>query len=476
MINDDKVPPLCVDLDGTLTPADTLWEAVVLLARRRPLLVLALPWWLCQGRAVFKARVAQSVNLAEMALTWNEPLLAHLRAEYPRPLYLVSGANEAIVAMVARRLPIFSGMHASDGKTNLTRSAKRRRLVEQFGEGGYDYAGNDAKDLEAWAHARAAILVNADARLTRLARQRFNVQAVFTEKLPMGKSLLKCLRPHQWVKNLLVFVPLLSAHKLFDHTALTEAVAGFVAFCAVASAFYIFNDLFDLAADREHPHKRHRPLASGAVSIPAALATMAVMLVAGLALGGLVGAMFALVLLGYVALTSLYTFAIKRVPIADVVTLGGLYTIRIVGGGVAAGVELSSWLLTFSMFIFLSLGLAKRFTEIKAKSDAGGEEVAGRGYQTGDLELVSSLGTASGYIATLVLAFYVTSDKVKTLYWHPEILWAFVVLLLYWISRVWLIAHRGQLHHDPIVFALKDKVSYSILACVLAVMWLAGPK
>ena len=473
--------PLCVDLDGTLSRSDSLWEAILLLARTQPWRLLALPFWLLGGKAAFKARVAASIPVDELELPWNEPLLEHLGRDPERKLYLVSGADAAIAAAVVRRWPRFAGYFASDGKTNLTGEAKARLLTQKFGEKGFDYAGNERKDLAVWAVARRVVVVNASTSVKQAARRRFPESEVIGEGGVKMRELIKCLRPHQWVKNLLIFVPLFTAHRFLDEAAFVRASLAFVAFCGVASALYIFNDLLDLQADRRHAQKRLRPLCAGAVPISAAVAAMLASLLAGAGCGAWLGAPFIWTLTGYAIFSGLYSLVFKRLPIVDVLVLGGLYTIRIVAGAAATGVLLSSWLLIFSMFLFLSLGLAKRFTELKTKRRDGADHVAGRGYEPHDLEFVSSLGIASGYISALVFALYINSPAVAgspavtDLYRHPQVLWVFIVLLLYWISRIWLIAHRGQLHHDPIIFALKDRVSYGILACALLVVYFAGP-
>ena len=473
--------PLCVDLDGTLSRSDSLWEAILLLARTQPWRLLALPFWLLGGKAAFKARVAASISVDELTLPWNEPLLEYLARDPNRMLYLVSGADGSIAAAVVRRWPRFAGYIASDGKTNLTGEAKARLLTQKFGEKGFDYAGKEWKDLEVWAQARGVVVVSASAGLIQTVRQRFPECEVIGESGVNMRKLLQCLRPHQWVKNLLIFVPLFTAHRFQDGTALAKAALAFAAFCGMASALYIFNDLLDLQADRRHAQKRFRPLSAGAVPIPAALVAMLLAFIVSIGCGAWLGGMFIWTLASYAVISGLYSLEFKRLPIVDVIVLGGLYTMRIVAGAAATNIPLSSWLLIFSLFLFLSLGLAKRFTELKSKREMGVGEVAGRGYGPGDLEYVSSLGIASGYISTLVFALYINSPAVAgspavgDLYRRPQVLWAFVVLLLYWISRIWLMAYRGQLHHDPIIFALKDRVSYVILACALVVVYLAGP-
>jgi 4-hydroxybenzoate polyprenyltransferase len=473
--------PLCIDLDGTLSRSDSLWETLLVLARTNPSRLLAVPFWLLQGKAAFKARLAGCVDVEAMDLPWNEAVMEYVKKHPEQPAYLVSGADAKIVAAVTRRLAIFTGYFASDGAVNLTGEAKAQRLVEQFGEKGFDYVGNEASDLAVWTRARRCIVVNAPAGVVEAARERHRAEVMTDNGRSRMLSLIKCLRPHQWVKNVLIFVPLFTAHQMSNSVALTRSLVAFGAFCVIASALYIFNDLLDLQADRRHVQKQFRMLAAGLVAIPTALLMLLVLLTAGIASGAWLGPAFFWTLMGYAAANGLYTLAFKRVPIVDVMVLGGLYTIRIVGGAVASGVVLSSWLLSFSLFLFLSLGMAKRYTELKTKKARGEADVPGRGYRLEDLEFVSSLGIASGYISTLVFALYISSDKVMGsdkvtgLYRHPQVLWAFVVLLMYWISRVWLIAHRGQLNHDPILFALKDRVSYAILACALVVVYLAGP-
>jgi hypothetical protein len=354
--------PLCVDLDGTLCRGDASWESTLLMVFRQPLKLLVLPFWLLGGRAAFKARVTARMSPDALELTLNEALLEYLRREPRRPLYLVSGANQAIVESVARRVPIFAGCFGSDEHTNLTGAAKAARLVAQFGEKGFDYAGNARIDLKVWSHARAAIIVNAGKSLRVKAERRFPIEAVITEKhgLPLCEW-LRCLRPHQWAINLLVFAPFFLAPLGNDLHLLVRMLLAFGAFCGIASALSVFDDLFDLQADRRDAHKRDRPLASGAVSVLSALIILVLSLGFGAALAVVAGAACIWLLAGYVVVSALDTIVLKQIALLDVAILSALYTTRIVGGAWAAVVTMPVWFLGFSFFLFLSFGLAKRY-------------------------------------------------------------------------------------------------------------------
>ncbi len=288
---------------------------------------------------------------------------------------------------------------------------------------------------------------------------------------------LRALRAHQWIKNLLVFVPVLMAHRVLDAPAMTAAACAFLAWCLCASSVYVVNDLLDLEADRRHPHKRRRPLASGALNKKTAAVLVPVLLLPGLALAFLLlPPLFGLALLLYLSLSTAYSLFLKRLPIVDVMVLAGLYTLRVLSGGIAAGVAVSPWLLAFSMFLFLSLAFVKRYTELRmtAADDAHGE-TSRRGYAREDMELLKSFGTSSGYLSVLVLALYINqSREVTLLYRSPWALWLIGPCLLYWVTRVWLLASRGRMHDDPVVFTVKDPVSYALGAVIAALIVVAS--
>jgi 4-hydroxybenzoate polyprenyltransferase len=284
------------------------------------------------------------------------------------------------------------------------------------------------------------------------------------------KLLLKAMRVHQWVKNILIFVPLLMAFQILDVNLAIRAAGAFIAFSLMASGTYLFNDLMDLEADRAHPTKRHRPFASGALSVRWGQVLIPALVGAGLVIGWFLSVPFLIVLVGYTIITLTYSLRLKRLVLVDVLVLAGLYTWRIFAGAIAAGVALSAWLLAFSMFMFFSLALLKRTSELLEMRAEGKLKASGRGYHVDDLSQLTIFGSTSGYISVLVLALYINSDAVRALYHRPEALWLICPLILYWVSRVWLIGHRGQMHSDPIVFALKDRVSYGVGAIVVGLL------
>ena len=467
--------PLAVDLDGTLIRSDMLWESLTRLIRQNPLALLAVPVWWLRGRAFLKQQLAARVQVDATTLPYNEPFLAWLREQkrMGRRLVLATASDLAMARPVAEHLGLFDEVLASDGKTNLRAHAKLAALTKKFGERGFDYAGNSSVDLEVWSGSREAIVVNASESLARRAAGCAKVGKTFLSTASPLKSFLRCLRPHQWIKNLIVFVPVLTAHQLGNEIIRRQAAWAFGAFCLCASAAYLLNDLVDIEADRHHLTKRNRPFASGELPLSVGLFAPPLLLAAGLGISFTLSAGFASVIAGYFIATLAYSWQIKRIPLLDVFFLAGLYTMRLVAGHVATRVAWSAWLLVFSMFIFLSLALMKRFQELQSVRQQNQHELKGRGYAAGDLELVTTLGLVSGFIAVLVLALYVNSDQVQKLYARPTMLLLICPLLLYWIARVWFLAHRGQMHDDPTAFAFKDWLSYVIGALTLAVMWFA---
>ena len=462
---------LCVDLDGTLLNSDILYESVLALLAKNPLFLLVLPLWLLRGKAFLKREIARRVQLPADTLPYNPQVLELLRTTTQRPRVLCTASDMLLVAPIAEHLGVFEQVIASDGRRNLAGHRKADALVEAFGERGFDYMGNGDVDLAVWARARGAWVVNNGARLARQAAQRTTVHAHWPAP-PRLRAWLKALRLHQWLKNLLVFVPLFAAHRFFETEAVLVSIQGFIAFGLCASGVYVLNDLLDLTPDRQHPRKRERPFAAGRLPLLHGLAAAPLLTVAGLAIAWLCSPAFALVLLGYYALTLSYSLKLKRIVMIDVVLLAALYTARIVGGAAAIEVDLSFWLLAFSIFIFLSLALLKRYTELHSALALGKTTASGRGYGVDDLPLLQSLGASAGYMAVLVMALYINSPESVALYSHPKAIWLVCPILLYWISRIWVVAHRGDMHDDPIVFAATDRVSQVVLAlcglCALA--------
>jgi 4-hydroxybenzoate polyprenyltransferase/phosphoserine phosphatase len=467
---------LVVDLDGTLIETDMLQESVLSLFTNHPGKVFNLPIWLFQGRAALKRRLAQLANIDFETLPLNQALIAFLRTEKARgrQLVLATASDSALATPIAQRLGLFERVLASDGGVNLKGQTKADRLVELYGDKGFDYAGNDAPDLAVWKHAHRVIAVGCPPLVLAKAKTLDPKAMVFPSKPRAPKDYFVAVRAHQWVKNLLVFVPMLAAHQ-FDMATLATGLKAFLAFSLCASSVYLVNDMLDLTTDRAHPSKSCRPLARGAVPLQHGVLMAALLLVASFVLAWWVNPGFSLVLGFYYALTSAYSIRLKQMVLVDVFVLAALYTLRIFGGAAALGIPVSFWLLALSINLFLSLAMVKRYTELKALRDQGGRRALGRGYRTDDLELLSSLGGASGYLAALVLALYINSSEVAQRYANPSLLWPVCLLLLFWVSRVWLLAHRGEMHDDPVLFTLKDRPSQVLglvgLGILLASMW-----
>jgi 4-hydroxybenzoate polyprenyltransferase len=457
-------PPLCIDLDGTLIRSDLLLESLVLLIKRNPLYVFLIPVWLFRGKAALKAQVAARVTLNPAALPYDQEFLTWLKSERDtgRTLWLCTGANERLAASVASHLDIFDGVLASSDSLNLTGKAKATQLVGRFGGRAFDYCGNERKDLAIWRHARGAIVVRGSLRLERDAARLTQIMNAFPARSGRWRAAIRALRPHQWAKNALIMVPLVAAHKATDTSSLAAALLALAAFCLCASSVYLLNDLLDLEADRAHPRKSKRPFAAGDISLLFGLLLAPCLLVAAVIIAAFLPAKFWLVLGTYYALTCAYSFGLKSLVMIDALTLAGLYTLRIIAGAAAVAVPLSFWLLIFSVFLFLSLAFVKRFAELDALRRQQRLQAAGRGYHVEDLSILQSLGTAAGYLSVLVLALYINSPEIKALYSQPKVIWTLCVLMLYWISRVWMIAQRGLMHDDPVVFALKDRQSVAI--------------
>jgi 4-hydroxybenzoate polyprenyltransferase len=451
-------PVLVVDLDGTLSRTDTLHEAVLGLLTRDPRVILPLLGALMRGRAAFKAFVADRHVVPGSSLPLNADVLDLLRSARAdgRRTALVSAADARQVQALAETVALFDDVEGSTTERNLKGSEKARHLVDRYGEGGFDYAGDAWADLPVWAHARRTITVDAPARLRR-AVDRTQPDALH---LGQGKhqvaAVLRAMRPHQWSKNLLVFLPLLAAH---DASALGPALLAFCSFCCAAAAVYVINDLLDLEADRSHPRKRSRPFAAGELTAAQGGVMALALLVGATGLGLLTGnPAFLAVLAAYVVSTFAYSLWLKRKLLVDVLALAGLYTIRIVAGGAAAALALSPWLLGFSMFLFLGLATVKRQAELMDQA-ATGRESSGRAYTVDDLPVLRGLALASAIASVLVMALYVSSEDVQPLYSRPDLLWALCPVLLYWLLRMIMMAHRGQMTDDPIVFAARDRVS-----------------
>ena len=470
---DVRTRPLCVDLDGTLIRNDLLVESVLALLRINPLFLFLLPVWLLYGKAHLKQQIAERVELDPVSLPYNKPFLAWLKKQEKtgRALVLTTASNVKFANAIAKHLKLFSAVIASDADTNNAGHNKCARLREEFGDGNFDYAGNASVDLKVWRHANAAVVVNPARGVQAAAENLVPIARVFDDRDGTWRHYLRAFRLHQWLKNVLVFAPLVLAHRLGETELVGQALIAFLAFGLCASSAYLVNDMLDLAADRRHPEKRKRPFASGAIPVVHGAFLAPVLLAGSLALSLALPPLFAGVLGLYFAATLIYSIFIKRTVLFDVIVLAGLFTVRLLAGGVAVGVPLSFWLLAFSMFLFLSLALVKRYVELRMLPDEPGRKLAGRGYRPVDLETLAQFGISSGYMAVLVLALYIDSQAVTLLYGRPEIIWFLCPLVLYLVSRIWLLARRGEMHDDPLVFAIRDSRSLAAVVLGGALMW-----
>lgn len=457
--------PLCVDLDGTLVKVDTLQEAAFAAGLADWRTILHLPIWLSHGRAFLKHELAGRWKFDPAHLPYNEALLRHLRSERAkgRKIVLVTAADQEIARKISDHIGLFDEVIASDGVHNLRGSIKAAALRERFGADGFVYAGNDETDGEIWRVAADGIVVNGSPAVKRAARTDHGITAFIDERANRLWALVKTARPYQWVKNLLVFVPLAASANIGDLSAWRLSTYAFIAFCAVASGIYLLNDMTDLAADRAHPRKSARPFASGALRITDGLTAVPILILGGLGIGYASGALLALV--AYLVLSLAYTLKLKEMPLVDVFALAGLYTVRLLAGSEASGHIVSLWLLGFSGFLFLSLALIKRVSEARQVAEQG-TLIARRGYYPEDLTMLQVMGCASSFTSSVILSLYIQSYTAAQIYAEPEALWGIVPLMLFWQCRLWLSAARGYVDDDPIVYSVRDWVSWMVFACV----------
>lgn len=461
--------PVCVDLDGTLIVGDLLWESFVGLFRKHPWAALKLGFGVLKGPAHFKRCVAEQAPIDAATLPYRTELVEELRELNRRgvPLVLATASHESYAQAVSDHLQIFQSVIASDGSRNVKGRQKMASLVSHFGEHGFDYIGNDWSDMPVWRSAAQATAVAAPPRLVKQLISERSAARVLSARRSPATAFLSALRPHQWAKNSLVFVPLIAGHNILNVSMLVACTLTFVVFSLCASAIYLLNDISDIQADRQHPRKRRRPFAAGEIAIPVGAAAAVVLLGASLLLSALAISWRVTAVLGvYVVVTSAYTLWLKRIPVADVFTLTGLYVLRIVAGGVATGTWLTTWLLAFALFFFLSLAFVKRFVELMGAKG----QLPGREYGPEDAMWMHAIGTSSGYMAVLVLALYVTAPEVATLYARPNVLWLLCPMLLFWLTRLWFRAGRRLIHDDPLVEALSDPLSYVAIAAASVVL------
>ena len=464
---------LCVDLDRTLIKTDILHELMLLYMNRRTLFFLKILFFsLFKGRAWLKSQLT-SLKISG-SLPFNHKVLNYIKEQKNQghQIYLVTATHMVHAERIAVQLgDLFDGVFATTADLNLKGKNKAQFLVDKFGEGNFEYIGDSFADMAVWKVCGKAVFAGTKRSV------KFRLKSIRPDFLDLSepknrlKVLAKGLRVHQWAKNALIFVAPALAHVIHQSIHLLEVIQAFFAFSFAASGVYLINDMFDLASDRAHRTKKNRPIASGDLPIPYAINIALLLKLFALIIAFLVGVKFLVVLLGYLTVTTIYTFKLKRMILLDVMTLSVLFTIRLYAGAAATGVFISNWLLTFSLFLFLSLALVKRFSEIFFMQE--GSKVLGRGYSKSDGGFINTLGISSGMIAVLILALFVNSPDIAAKYSNPDLIWLLVPLLFYWVARIWLLAQHGRVNEDPIVFAIKDRVSYVIGAMGAVILFVA---
>lgn len=459
---------LVVDLDGTLLKSDMLHESFWFALGRswRSLFLSVGALW--NGKAALKDFLSSAADIDVSTLPYDKDVVAYVLAfrKQGGRVALVTASSQELAEKIAHYLEIFDEVHGSGGSCNLKGMNKAAFLVDRFGNDGFCYMGDAYADLPVWKVSNKIVTVNAPPDL----RSRTEEMGKSFEHLATTSRTLRpyitALRPHQWLKNVLVFLPMIAAHQ-FDAVTLLSSILAFLAFSLVASSVYVFNDLLDLGSDRTHPRKRLRPFASGAISVSHGSILAFAILSGGIFVATFLGMLFLVAMVGYFLLTMAYSLALKRRIVIDIFVLAGLYAVRIIAGSFATGIELSVWLLAFSIFFFLSLAAVKRQAELVDAVSRGRLTAKGRGYHVEDLPIISMVGLAAGYLSVLVLALYVNSPAVQQLYSSPVPLWGICCVLLYWLTRMVLITHRGAMHDDPLVFAIEDRVSQICFVLIL---------
>ena len=470
---------LCTDLDGTILIGDSFWESLLSLVGVRPWYVFLIPFWFLRGKAALKHEISRRVQLNVSTLPVREELIEFLRQQKSsgRQLILATGADRKIARAVAEHFGFFDVVLASDDATNMTGERKKEAIREIVRGSSFDYIGNAKDDIPCWNAASKAILVGPSPGLLETVKKTSAVGGIIKSSRNYWGSLGRSLRPEHWIKNLLVFVPIVMAHELHDGIKLMRVVITFASFSLCASGVYLLNDLFDLEADRLHPKKKFRPLASGKLPVRVGLIVAPLLILAGFVVAAQLPTKLLLgTVLLYSAATTLYSTYVKRIPILDVLLLTALYLMRILGGSIAADVSVSPWLIAFSMFLLLSLAFSKRQAELIDQTTSGENRAATskRGYREQDAAVLQQFGVTSGYLSVLVLALYVNGTDVTRLYRHPQVIWLACPMLLFWISRVWFLASRGKLSEDPVVFAARDPISYLLGGFLLLILFAAS--
>jgi 4-hydroxybenzoate polyprenyltransferase/phosphoserine phosphatase len=468
--------PLCLDLDGTLIKSDALFESLIQMLKGNPLLIIMVPFWLAKGKPNLKEEIDKRIEFNAEFLPYNEELINYAKEEKAkgRKVYLVTASHISIAKKVGEYLGFFDGIYGTENGVNLKSKRKAEFLNNKFGKGKYVYAGDAKVDYNIWDDSAKAIVVSDNKSFIDQVNSKYEVENVFYDKKNLLKTIIKEIRVYQWVKNILLFLPLLLAHSISNVTLLTDVIIGFFSFSLSASFVYVLNDLLDLQSDRSHPRKRKRPLASGKLPIQIGIILVPLLLIIGLSLSFLISFKFQIILISYIVLTTAYSFKLKKIPMLDIILLATLFTTRIVAGAYAAEVYLSMWILAFSMFFFMNLAVLKRYTELLTMKKRNEIEARGRGYTVEDMGLLLSIGPAAGFLSVLIFVLYINSSQATGLYSNTEILWLIAPIFLYWISRIWHLSVRGKMTDDPIVFTVKDRASYIVGLLIFIIVMFAA--
>lgn len=450
-----------------------LFESLARLLKQKPWLIVLVPFWCLQGAAVLKRKLASNVSIDVHSLPYNRPFIEWIRGQKDthRQLLLVTAADQTIAQPIADHLGFFDRVLASDGILNLKGNAKLRVLRQQLGND-FEYAGDSKADLKIWRHCSSAVTVDASRSVVRQLRKHVARVRSFDGPATSWLHYSRALRIHQWAKNILIFVPLIAAHKLEQPALLVQSTFCFIVFGLCSSAQYILNDLVDLEADRAHPKKRERPFASGDLPLAAGFLLAPLLLFTSLGAAWLFSNALVALLGTYFVLSLGYTLYLKKIALVDTFCLSTLYLLRIIAGHVVTGVAFSVWLLAFAFFLFLSLAFSKRWTELDLVRRTNGS-MNGRGYYVDDTLQVNLFGVCSAFLSTVVFMLYLQTEKVKELYSTPQALWALAPVYLYWIIRIWILSTRGKVQEDPVVFVMKDRVTYVVAALCGFIMFLA---
>lgn len=465
---------LIVDLDGTLVKTDLLFESFWSAISNNFFAAIIAVFSLRKGRAAFKRNIVSKSDIDVTTLPYNQKVIDYIKEwnSTGGKSLLVTASDQNIADRIGQYLNLFDEVFGSDGHTNLKGVQKAKYLCKRFGSKNFAYMGDSAADFAVWEHASEIITVSLSSKIKKKADKKFeNVEHLISTKSKLN-IYLKALRPHQWIKNLLVFIPLLAGHQFYENTIIQSLIA-FISFSMIASGVYIINDLFDLQHDRQNQEKRNRPLASGNIPIVRAMSLSLILLSGGLVVAALINSNFLIISILYLASTMSYSIYLKRLIIVDICFLAIFYTLRLLAGSMASEVPLSFWLTAFSTFFFFSLASIKRLDELVDINSRGQLIINGRGYHVADLPIVSQIATASGLTAVLVMALYLNSEEVIALYSFPQALWGICLVLLFWINRFIILANRGEIHGDPIVFSMKDRISYYSGFIILSLILIA---